>query len=93
MQSDEYPFLEDNNATFPVYEDKGYQLEVLLTQYLVNNVLYELHKEGYIKISTGEIKDATVGLLQLGIGGTWKGFNENSTCEFVVTTNDPYPNL
>ena len=55
IQSDDYPYTNENNATFPDYNSSVYQLEAYITEYLVNNLLYELHYAKFINISTGPL--------------------------------------
>jgi len=62
---------------------------------LIDNVLYELHKNGLIDIDTGDALNTTlyVSLISLSAGGTWTGFDGNAPCKFVIKSLDPYPKL
>lgn len=50
-----------------------------------------MHKHGLIQFETGEIKALTVELMSWGLGNGFSGYDKNSTCEFNVSSLDPYP--
>jgi len=60
---------------------------------MIDNVLYELHKNGIIVIDTGDSLNSTltVGILSSAAGGTWTGFNSTAPCKLIIETLDPYP--
>jgi hypothetical protein len=91
-----YPYTEPNLANFTnLTADSNYEIQAAISQYLIDNVLYELHKNGLIDIDTGDALNTTlsVGLISLSAGGTWTGFDSNAPCKFVIKSLDPYPKL
>lgn len=52
LHSDNYNFTYDNNATFPDYNNTGdgHEIELIISEYFVDNLLFILHKEGYINL-------------------------------------------
>jgi len=56
-------------------------------------LLFELHEHGLIVINLKSKTNSTASLMKTGLGGTWSAYNSSSPCEFIVTTNDPYPRL
>ncbi len=61
----------------------------------MDNLLFQLHKNGLIVIDTGDMLNTslTVSLAKLGAGGNWEGFDSNAPCKLVLTSLDPYPEL
>jgi len=62
---------------------------------MIDNVLYEIHKNGLIDIDTGDTLNATltVGVISGAAGGTWTGFNSSAPCKMIIKSLDPYPKL
>ena len=62
---------------------------------MIDNVLYEIHKNGLIVIDTGDLLNTTltVGVISFAAGGTWTGFNSSAPCKLIIESLDPYPKL
>lgn len=62
---------------------------------MIDNILYEIHKNGLIVIDTGDLLNTTltVGVFSLAAGGTWTGFNSSAPCKLIIESLDPYPKL
>jgi len=62
---------------------------------MIDNILYEIHKNGLIVIVTGDLLNTTltVGVISLAAGGTWTGFNSSAPCKMIISSLDPYPKL
>lgn len=62
---------------------------------MIDNVLYEIHKNGLIVIDTGDALNTTltVGVISTAAGGTWTGFNSSAPCKLIIESLDPYPKL
>jgi len=60
---------------------------------MVDNILYETHKNGLIHIDTGDSLNTTltVGVLSGAAGGTWTGFDSSAPCKLIIDTLNPYP--
>jgi hypothetical protein len=94
LQSDLYPFLANSTAEFPEYSDRGYEIELAISQFFVNNFLYELHKNGLIIIDTNWLLGEgylTVGGVKGKTGGNYTGFNDSAPCKIMMQSLDPYP--
>jgi hypothetical protein len=67
LQSDLFPYTEPNLANFSsiVHEPK-YFMQAAISQYFIDNFLYQLHKNGLIVIDSGDTLNTT-----LTVGG-WK---------------------
>ena len=70
-----------------------YELIILATQYLIDNLVFQIHKHDLIHFNTGELSALTVELMSWGLGNGFQGYDKNSTCEMNVGTLDPYPKL
>jgi hypothetical protein len=93
LQSDIYPYTEQNLAVFPNFTDSGYEIEAAISQWFVDNLLYELHKNGIIDIDTGDLlaNILTVGWVKSATFGNWTGFDSDAPCKLILKTLDPYP--
>ena len=93
LQSDIYPYLEENKAVWPNFTDSGYEIEAAISQYFIDNILYELHKNGLIDVDTGDLLGdlLNVGWVRTGTGGNWTGFDDDAPCKVILTSLDPYP--
>lgn len=93
LQSDIYPYLEDNLAVFPEFTDNGYEIEAAISQWFIDDLLYVLHKNGLIVIDTGDLLGniLTVGVVKTGTGGNWTDFNTSAPCKLILESLDPYP--
>lgn len=62
---------------------------------MIDNILYEIHKNGLIVIDTGDLLNTTltVGVISAAAGGTWTGFNGSAPCKLIIESLDPYPKL
>lgn len=62
---------------------------------MIDNILYEIHKNGLIVIDTGDLLNTTltVRVFSLAAGGTWTGFNSSAPCKLIIESLDPYPKL
>jgi len=62
---------------------------------LIDNILYEIHKNGLFVIDTGDALNTTltVGVFSKNLGGNWQGFNESAPCKLILASLDPYPKL
>jgi hypothetical protein len=54
IQSDDFPYLKDNTAKFPefVESELAPQIEVIVSEYLIDNVLFLIHKERLVDLTT-----------------------------------------
>jgi hypothetical protein len=86
LQSDLFPYTEENLAVFPEFTDSGYEVEMAISQYLIDNILFQLHKNGFIHIDSGNLLDSilTVGWVVTGTGGNWTGFDSDAPCKAVL---------
>lgn len=96
LQSDLYPYTEPNPTDFDrIQYDPKYYIQMVLSQYFIDNFFYELHKNGLIVIDTGDLLNTTlfVGSINssAGLSGTFEGFNTSAPCKVVLTSMDPYP--
>lgn len=64
-----------------------------MSQWFIDNLLYELHKSGLIVLDSGSLLDSflTVGWVKSGTGGNWAGFDSDAPCKVILTSLDPYP--
>jgi hypothetical protein len=62
---------------------------------MIDNILYEVHKNGLIVIDTGDLLNTTltVSVISLAAGGTWTGFNSSAPCKLIIESLDPYPKV
>ena len=91
-----YPYNEVSKANFTnMTANETYEIQMALSQNMIDNILYEVHKNGPIVIDTGDLLNTTltVGVISAAAGGTWTGFNSSAPCKLILTTLDPYPKL
>lgn len=95
VQSDKDPFLEENLAVFPNFTNSGYDIELAVSEYFIDDLLFELHKSGLIVIDLDKVLAGrlTVGLVDFGTGGNFDAFDKDAPCKIVLTSLDPYPRL
>ena len=89
-----YPYTEKNLANFTsIVHDPKYFMQAAISQYFIDNFLYELHKNGLIVIDSGDLLNTTlfVSTVQSAAGGTFEGFNVSAPCKVVMSTLDPHP--
>lgn len=55
LQSEVTPFIDNYTSVFPNFTDSPYQVEAALSQYFLNNLLYEVHSNGPIVIDSGDL--------------------------------------
>lgn len=93
LQSDVTPFTEPNFPNFPPYSNQTYEIEAAISEYFIDNLLYELHKNDLIVIDTGDLLGnvLTVGWLSLGTGGNFASFDNDAPCKAILISLDPYP--
>jgi hypothetical protein len=93
LQSDVFPYTEENLAVFPNFTDNGFEIEAAISQWFIDNLLYELHKNGLIIIDTKDLlaNILTVGWVKTGTGGDWTGFDKDAPCKLILESLDPYP--
>ena len=61
LQSDMYPYTEKNPANFSsIVHDPKYFMQAAISQYFIDNFLYELHKNGLIVIDSGDLLNTTL---------------------------------
>lgn len=97
LQSTAVPHFNDtyladfNNIT----DTSKFEIEGALSQYLINNILYEVHANGPIVIDTGDLLGGilTVGWAQTVLGDNWTGFDPDAPCKMVLVSQDPYPHM
>jgi hypothetical protein len=68
VQSELYPFSHENEAVYPPFEfntTEDTQLELQISEYLIDDVLHLIHKYGLINIQVPEsyTKDITVRII------------------------------
>jgi hypothetical protein len=83
-------------AKFPeVANTSKYEIEAALSLYLINNILFEVHKNGPIVIDTGDVLAdvLTVGWASSVLGSNWTGFDADAPCKMVLVSQDPYPHM
>jgi len=95
VQSDKDPFTEPNLAVFPNYTNSSYDMEVAVSEYFIDGLLFELHKSGLIDIDTEKLLDGrlNVGLVAFGSGGDFDAFDSDAPCKIILKSLDPYPRL
>ena len=96
IQSTETPFNDTYMAKFPeVANTSKYEIEAALSLYLINNILFEVHKNGPIVIDTGDVLAdvLTVGWASSVLGSNWTGFDADAPCKMVLVSQDPYPHM
>lgn len=96
LQSDLYPYGEISKANFSsITPNETYELQAAISQNLIDNILYEIHKNGLFVIDTGDALNTTltVGVFSKNLGGNWQGFNESAPCKLIIASLDPYPKL
>ena len=93
LQSDVFPYTEANLAVFPNYTNSTYEIEAAMSQWFIDDLLYELHANGLIVIDSGDLLDSflTVGWVKSGTGGNWTGFDSDAPCKVIMQSLDPYP--
>lgn len=45
----------ENLAVFPEFTNNGYEIEAAISQYFIDNMLFELHANDLIVIDTGDL--------------------------------------
>ncbi|CDW77274.1 lipid-binding serum glycoprotein family protein [Stylonychia lemnae] len=94
VQSDDYPYLHPNLQSVPAYNKSlgDEQIQVTVTEYLIDNILFLVHKEGVVNLNVTN-EALTVQLLSVGLGNKFEGYNQSSGCSLIITTLDPYPTV
>lgn len=97
LQSTAVPHFNDTyEADFlNITNTSKFEIEGALSQYLINNILYEVHANGPIVIDTGDLLGSilTVGWAQTVLGSDWTGFDADAPCKMVLVSQDPYPHM
>ena len=95
IQSDTYPFKEDNIAVFPNFTNSTYDVEIAISEYVIDDTLYQLHKNGLIDIDTEKIigNRLTVNLVSFGTSGDFTDFEGKAPCKVILKSLDPYPRI
>jgi hypothetical protein len=86
-QSLEYPFIgEENHAVFPEFTDQGYEVEAVLSQYFVNNLIYQMHHNDLLIFDSGDgfSKLMPVFFFYVNGGGDWSGFQLHAPCKIIL---------
>jgi hypothetical protein len=61
LQSDMYPYTEPNLANFSaIVHDPKFFMQAAISQYFIDNFLYQLHKNGLIVIDSGDMLNETL---------------------------------
>lgn len=92
LQSDLFDYNETNLANFTsIKYDPKYFMQAAISQYFIDNLMFQLHKNGLLVIDTGDLLDGylTVGLIYAAAAGsfwTFSGFDLNAPCKIVMST-------
>eukprot|EP00347_Sterkiella_histriomuscorum_P019242 403342396 len=93
IQSEDFPFTHVDPVL--IQNDDNllkHQVELFITEYMIDNVLFLVHKEQLINVG-GTQESLTVGLLSVTLGNNFDGYNTSSQCSLTITTLDPYPTI
>ena len=83
-----------NLANFSAIEhDPKYFIQAAISQYFIDNFLFQLHKHDLIEIDTGDALNTTlsVGTWKATAGGDFVGYDDDGPCKVILKSLDPYP--
>ena len=67
-------------------EPSEYFMQAAISQYFLDNMLYQLHMNNLTVIDTGDALGnvVTVGYLKLLLGGSWDNFTGDAPCKAII---------